>query len=119
MSVRDGPRRIVQIKEGDVRGLHVVIVDDLAQSGGTLLECAQQLRKNGATAVSAYVTHVVFPCEAERKFVAKPGEAAVLETFWCTDTNPVVADRVRKIGAPFEVLSIAPMLLDILLDDTV
>jgi hypothetical protein len=29
----------VRIKEGDPRGRHVVIVDDLVQSGGTLVEC--------------------------------------------------------------------------------
>jgi len=37
--VREGERRIVRIKEGDPRGRHVVIVDDLVQSGGTLIEC--------------------------------------------------------------------------------
>lgn len=37
--VREGDQRIVCIKEGDPRGRHVVIVDDLVQSGGTLIEC--------------------------------------------------------------------------------
>lgn len=37
--VREGDQRIVRIKEGDPRGRHVVIVDDLVQSGGTLIEC--------------------------------------------------------------------------------
>lgn len=43
--VREGDQRIVRIKEGDVNGHHVVIVDDLVQSGGTLTEC--QVRKLG------------------------------------------------------------------------
>ena len=117
--VRDGAQRQVQIKEGEVEGRHVVIVDDLAQSGGTLLECAQQLRKRGAAAVSAYVTHVVFPNEAERKFLPLKGQPPVFDHFWFTNTNPVVAERVAKLGAPFELLSISSMVLDILLDDTV
>ena len=29
----------MQLKEGDPKGRHVVIVDDLVQSGGTLIEC--------------------------------------------------------------------------------
>lgn len=37
--VREGEKRIVRIKEGDPAGRHVVIVDDLVQSGGTLIEC--------------------------------------------------------------------------------
>lgn len=42
--VRDGDKRIVRLKEGQPRGRHVVIVDDLVQSGGTLLECQKLLR---------------------------------------------------------------------------
>jgi len=37
--VREGDQRIVRIKEGDPRDRHIVIVDDLVQSGGTLIEC--------------------------------------------------------------------------------
>lgn len=33
--VRDGDKRIVRLKEGEPRGRHVVIVDDLVQSGGS------------------------------------------------------------------------------------
>lgn len=42
--VREGDQRIVRIKEGNPAGRHVVIVDDLVQSGGTLTEC--QVRKH-------------------------------------------------------------------------
>jgi Phosphoribosyl transferase domain len=41
--VRDGAKRIVRLKEGEPRGKHVVIVDDLVQSGGTLIECQKLL----------------------------------------------------------------------------
>lgn len=37
--VREGEKRIVRLKEGNCAGCHVVIVDDLVQSGGTLIEC--------------------------------------------------------------------------------
>ena len=42
--VRDGAKRIVRLKEGEARGQHVVIVDDLVQSGSTLLECGKLLK---------------------------------------------------------------------------
>jgi adenine/guanine phosphoribosyltransferase-like PRPP-binding protein len=41
--VRDGDKRIVRLKEGEPRHRHVVIVDDLVQSGGTLIECQKLL----------------------------------------------------------------------------
>ena len=37
--MREGDKRIVRLKEGNPKGRHVVIVDDLVQSGGTLIEC--------------------------------------------------------------------------------
>ena len=42
--VRDGDKRIVRLKEGEAKGRHVVIVDDLVQSGSTLLECGKLLK---------------------------------------------------------------------------
>jgi phosphoribosylpyrophosphate synthetase len=51
---------------------HCLIVDDLVQSGGTLIECAAVLRKAGATKVSAYVTHAVFPNDSYKKFLDQP-----------------------------------------------
>uniref|UniRef100_A0A6N2LFT8 Phosphoribosyltransferase domain-containing protein n=1 Tax=Salix viminalis TaxID=40686 RepID=A0A6N2LFT8_SALVM len=41
--VREGDQRIVRIKEGNPQGRHAVIVDDLVQSGGTLVECQWSL----------------------------------------------------------------------------
>ncbi|KAI9111417.1 hypothetical protein K1719_017107 [Acacia pycnantha] len=58
--VREGDHRIVRIKEGDPKGRHVVIVDDLVQSGGTLIECQKVLAAHGAKKISAYVTHGIF-----------------------------------------------------------
>ncbi|KAE8713504.1 Ribose-phosphate pyrophosphokinase 3 [Hibiscus syriacus] len=46
-----------RMMEGEAAGRHVVIVDDLVQSGGTLIECQKALAANGATKISAYVTH--------------------------------------------------------------
>ncbi len=41
--MRDADKRIVRLKEGEPKGRHVVIVDDLVQSGGTLIECQKLL----------------------------------------------------------------------------
>ncbi|CAI0461318.1 unnamed protein product [Linum tenue] len=70
-TVREGDKRIVRIKEGNPAGCHVVIVDDLVQSGGTLIECQKVLAAHGAAKVSAYVTHGVFPKRSWERFTHK------------------------------------------------
>ncbi|XP_035839255.1 ribose-phosphate pyrophosphokinase 4-like [Helianthus annuus] len=72
--VHEGDKQTVRVKEGNPSGCHVVIVYDLVQSGGTLIECQKVLATHGATKVSAYVTHVVFPKNSWKKFVRKNGE---------------------------------------------
>jgi len=52
VQVRDGDTRRVTVKEGEPSGRHCVIVDDLVQSGGTLIESAKAVRAAGAAAVS-------------------------------------------------------------------
>ena len=101
--VREGDKRIVTIKEGKPMGKHIVIVDDLVQSGGTLIECAKVLRREGASAVSAYVTHGVFPNESWRRFT---DPAAGFANFWITDSCPQTVSACSGV-APFDVLKLA------------
>ena len=44
---------------GDVAGKKCILIDDMTDSGGTLINAADALLKNGATEVAAYVTHGV------------------------------------------------------------
>ncbi|CAL4885002.1 unnamed protein product [Urochloa decumbens] len=141
--VREGDKRIVRIKEGNPEGRHVVIVDDLVQSGGTLRECQKVLASHGAAKVSAYVTHAVFPKQSYERFMASDsskwqfmqlgiflvlqhadfllliilflaaGPGDQFAYFWITDSCP---HTVKAIGQrpPFEVLSLAGSIADAL-----
>ena len=106
--VRDGDKRIVRLKEGDPKDKHIVIVDDLVQSGSTLIECQRLLASQGASHVSAYATHGVFPNESYKRF--KPeGDGGAIEGFkyfWISDSCPSSVKAVTNV-APFEVLSLA------------
>jgi ribose-phosphate pyrophosphokinase len=44
---------------GDVSGKRCILIDDIVDSGGTLVNAAEALLKNGATEVMAYITHGV------------------------------------------------------------
>ena len=68
-----GEKRIVTIMDGTCAGKHVLIVDDLVQSGGTLYECAVVLKQQGALSVSAFCAHGVFPKQSFRRFLKASG----------------------------------------------
>ena len=105
--VRDGGKRLVKLKEGEPAGRHVVIVDDLVQSGGTLIECQKLLSKLGALKVSAYVTHGVFPGNSWKRFTASSGAGGQGFTkFFLTDSCPQTAKAVAGTE-PFEILSLS------------
>ncbi|MBP7134167.1 hypothetical protein KBA73_03035 [Patescibacteria group bacterium] len=98
---RQGQKPIVTVSEGDPRGYHVVIVDDLIHSGGTTLECKDALFEGGAAEVSASVTHAVMENDGWKRFI-NVGFTYV----WITDSCPETADKVEGIGQ-YEVFSFA------------
>ena len=100
--VRQGDKRIVTLKEGEPKDKHVVIVDDLVQSGGTLIECGKVLLNHGAKCISAYCTHGVFPNESWRRFT----DSDMFSNFWITDSCPQTV-KALKGKHPFNVLSLA------------
>ncbi|XP_042497696.1 ribose-phosphate pyrophosphokinase 4 [Macadamia integrifolia] len=106
--VRDGNQRIVCLKEGDPKGRHVVIIDDLVQSGGTLIECQKMLAAHGAAKISAYVTHGIFPKKSWERFQRDSGGSPEngMSYFWITDSCPLTVKEVKS-RPPFEVLSLS------------
>lgn len=106
--------RKITIKEGDVTGRHVFIVDDLVKTGGTLIECKNALLEKGAKDVSAFVTHAVFPQESYKRFLAEP-EAKRFKLFYATDSCPSMSKIINGQG-PFVVLSNAQAILDSITD---
>jgi len=91
---------------------HVFIVDDLVKTGGTLIECNRALRKFGATQVSAFVTHAVFPCDSWQKFTA-PAQGDKFDQFYVTNSCPSMSSQLSN-HAPFKVLELAPAILKLL-----
>ncbi|MCB9556554.1 MAG: ribose-phosphate pyrophosphokinase [Deltaproteobacteria bacterium] len=78
---------------GDVRGCDCVIVDDMADTGGSLIEAADVLVTNGANSVRATVTHPVLSGSA----VERINRSKIAELI-CTDTIPLpVEKQIEKI----------------------
>ena len=55
---------------GDVRGKDCLLTDDIIDSGGTLCNAADALLANGATSVTAYISHGVLSGGAVARITA-------------------------------------------------
>jgi len=106
-----GKYRKIKIVEGNPNGRNVIIIDDLAMTGGTILECAKLLESKGAKSVSAYVTHAVFPNHSYHSMSKFP-----FANFWVTDSCPETIEAMSRVGpiTNFNVLSLAPAIAKIL-----
>jgi ribose-phosphate pyrophosphokinase len=86
---------------GDVDGRDAIIVDDFTVSGGTLIEAAEELRRNGARSVIAAITHAVFSPGTGARLEASP-----IERLFVTDT---IETQPEPFGSRVEVVSVAPL----------
>lgn len=80
---------------GDVSGKDCIIIDDMIDTAGTLVQAAKALRKNGAKKIYAAATHPVFSDPAIKRI----SECDELDAVIVTDTIPLSeqAKRVEKI----------------------
>jgi ribose-phosphate pyrophosphokinase len=98
--------RIVKIKEGKklIPHANIVIVDDMCRNGDTLINCAKTLREEGASYLSAYITHGVFPDESWKKL------QVTIDKIWVTDSCLVAQDLGFNRIQPFEILSLSSLI---------
>ena len=82
-----------------------IIVDDIIDSGGTIINAVEALKKNGATDVYVFITHAVLSGDASNKIKKSKIKNLVL-----TDTinNLEKVKKVRNI----EVLSMSNLLAE-------
>ena len=99
----------VEIMEiiGDVTGKVCVMVDDMIDTGGSIVQGAEALIARGAVAVHACCTHGILSGSAVERVNASPLRSLVI-----TDTIPLPPD---KQSAKIKVLSVAPLLADAIL----
>ena len=88
---------------GNVKNKNCVIVDDIIDSGGTIVNAAKALKEKGAKDVYVYITHAVLSGEAVQKI-----EKSQIKKLITTDT----IDNSKKIkkSKKIEIISLAPMI---------
>ena len=86
---------------GDVAGHDCILIDDIVDSGGTLVNAAEALLKAGATAVSAYITHgVLSNGAAERIAASKLKELVVTNSISETDAVARGQEHPPHLASP-------------------
>ena len=86
---------------GDVSGKSCLLIDDIVDSGGTLINAAEALLKAGAKDVSAYITHGVLSGGAcERIGASLLKELVVTDSIQETEAQRQTANIRRLIMAP-------------------
>jgi len=88
---------------GEVDGRHVVLVDDMVDTAGTLTAAADMMLKQGALSVRAVCTHPVLSGKAYERI-----ENSQMLELIVTDTLP------SKPSPKVKVLSIAPMFANVI-----
>tara|TARA_R110000824_G_scaffold104214_5_gene247327 strand:- start:961 stop:1896 length:936 start_codon:yes stop_codon:yes gene_type:complete len=88
---------------GDVKGRFCVMIDDIADSAGTLCNAADALIAAGATDVAAYITHGVLSGKAVERVNASSLRKLIITDTIRTPQSALDSSKIR-------VLPIAPLL---------
>ncbi len=101
---RPGESEIMNVV-GDVNGKNCILIDDIVDSGGTLVNAANALMKQGASTVRGYITHGVLSGQAVERI-----EGSVMTELVVTDSilpteKVLAADNIR-------IITIAPLIAE-------
>ncbi|MFL4970821.1 MAG: ribose-phosphate pyrophosphokinase [Xanthobacteraceae bacterium] len=88
---------------GEVEGYTCILVDDIVDSGGTLINAADALLEQGATAVYAYISHGVLSGGAVARLTASRLDELVI-------TDSIQPTEAVRVARNIRVLSIATLI---------
>lgn len=93
---RNKPNEIGEMRLiGDVKDKHVILLDDIIDTGSTICKAAGIIKESGAKSVRAMITHPVLSGNAIEKI-----EDSCLEELVVTDTIPLKrpSDKIRVLS---------------------
>ena len=89
---------------GDVEGRHVILVDDMIDTGGTLAKAADVMMEKGALSVRAICTHPILSGQAHDRI-----ENSKLLELIVSDTIPL-----KRESSKIKVVSCAPLFAEVM-----
>jgi len=101
---REGPNSAVAMHLiGDVEGRDAIVIDDMIDTAGTLIQAVGAIQREGARRILACGVHPVLSGPAIERIKASPIEEVVV-----TNSIPLAADK--RAAARITVLTVAPLL---------
>jgi len=96
-------RAVVMNVIGDVEGKHCIIIDDIVDTAGTLVNVAESLIEKGAKSVMACCTHALLSPPAVERIATSPVKEII-----CTNSVALSPEKIEKCR--LTVLSLAPLI---------
>ena len=87
---------------GEVEGRRCVLIDDMVDTAGTMVEGARALMDHGAREVYAAATHAVLSGKAVQRIAESPIRELIV-----TDTLPLAEDKQQVLGDRLKTVSVA------------
>jgi ribose-phosphate pyrophosphokinase len=94
---------------GDVQGRDVIIVDDEVDTGGSIAQAVNVVRENGARDIYLAFIHPIFSNDASQRLAELD-----IKHILTTDTIPISPDKMKPLEGRVTILSIAPMLGEVI-----
>ena len=95
---------------GEVNNRDVILVDDEIDTGGSISQAVDLVKKNGARNVYVLCIHAIFSSNAVNRIAALP-----VTEFVTTDTVPIPQEKLILLKDRLTVLSIAPLIGEVIL----
>ncbi|HEY6072890.1 MAG TPA: ribose-phosphate pyrophosphokinase, partial [Anaerolineales bacterium] len=94
---------------GDVRGRDVIIVDDEVDTGNSIVQAVDVVRKNGARDIYLVFVHAILSGDAVERLAALP-----IKHIITTDTVPIPPEKIKPLQDRLTVLSVAELLGEVI-----
>jgi len=95
---------------GDVKGRDVIIADDEVDTGGSVAQAVNVAKQNGARDVYLVFVHAILSRNGAERLASLP-----IKQIFTTDSVPLSAEKKRVLGDRLTVLSIAPLLGEVII----
>ena len=103
----DKPEALTLI--GEVKGSDVIILDEEAATGNTIINAVEVAKKNGARDIVGFFIHPVLSEKAVERLTTLP-----VSKFITTDTIPISAEKKALFGDRLKIMTVANLLGEVI-----